>query len=81
MLFTIGAWKQACRIVVTFVAVIAVFLASVGPASAAQARTIEGTGSGVALLQPTQAQTDEAMKRLEQARSNDPAGFAERLAS
>lgn len=79
MLLTIGAWKQACRVVVTFVAVIAVFLASVGPASAAGARTIAVTESGVVLLQPTQRQTDEAMKRLEQARSNDPVGFAERL--
>lgn len=41
--------------------------------------SIAGTESGVALLQPTQAQADEAMERLEQARSNDPAGFAERL--
>ena len=79
MFLTIGAWKQACRVVVTIVAVIAVFLASVGPASAAGARTVAGTESGVALLQPTRAQTDEAMKRLEQARSSDPAGFAERL--
>lgn len=79
MIYQTSNWKHVCRVVITLVAVFAVFLASVGPASAAGARTIAATESGVALLQPTKAQTDDAMKRLEQTRAADPEAFANRL--
>lgn len=72
-------WKQFCKVVITLLSVLGVFLASVGPASAAGARTIAGAESGVSILQPTQAQTAEAMSRLEKAREADPSGYAKRL--
>ncbi|UVJ39668.1 hypothetical protein [Arthrobacter sp. CJ23] len=65
--------------ITTLVAVIAVFSTSVAPASAAGPRTVSAAETGVALLQPTEAQKAEALQRLEQSRSADPAGFAERL--
>ncbi len=74
-----SSWKQIWRVISTFTAVLAVLLASVIPANAAATRTVVPVDSGVALLQPTQAQKMEAMKRLEQSRSADPTGFAKRL--
>jgi hypothetical protein len=73
------AWKHLCRLVATFTAVVAIMVASVGPAGAAGAKTIATANSGVALLQPTPAQTQEALNRLGQAKSSDPIGFAQRL--
>lgn len=72
-------WQRFCRFAATFAAVVAIIVASVGPAGAASAKTIAKSNSGVEILQPTQAQTDEAMTRLEQAMTADPTGFAERL--
>jgi hypothetical protein len=79
MSYSKNAWKRACRLVATFTAVVAILVASVGPAGAAGAKTIAAASSGVALLQPTAAQAEEAMWRLEQAKLADPTGFAERL--
>lgn len=72
-------WKQFCKVVITFLSVIGVFLASVGPANAAGPRTVAAAASGVSILQPTQAQTAEAMSRLEKAREADPSGYLKRL--
>lgn len=79
MLYNKQAWKYCCRLVATITAVMAIMVASVGPAGAAGAKTIATSGSGVALLQPTPAQTQEALDRLRQAKSSDPGGFGERL--
>jgi hypothetical protein len=79
MYYNKKAWKHVCRLVATFTAVVAIMVASVGPAGAAGAKTIAAASSGVALLQPTPAQMQEALNRLGQAKSSDPNGFAERL--
>jgi hypothetical protein len=79
MSYSKNAWKHVRRLVATFTAIVAIMVTSIGPAGAAGARTIATAGSGVALLQPTPAQAEEAMRRLEQAKSADPRGFAERL--
>ncbi|MCZ9884520.1 hypothetical protein [Arthrobacter sp. B2a2-09] len=69
------------RLLTALVAVVAVVFGSVAPAAAnaAENRTVVGSGEGAVLLEPTKAQRAEAMKRLEQARLADPAGFANRL--
>ncbi|YCH06208.1 hypothetical protein ACTAQJ_13890 [Arthrobacter sp. alpha11c] len=72
-------WSRTLRLLTTLIAVVAVVFASVTPANAAGNRTIVGSGEGAILLEPTNAQKAEAMKRLEQARLTDPSGFAKRL--
>ena len=79
MIYAARPWKQFCKVVIALLSVLGVFLASVGPASAAGSRTVASAASGVSILQPTQAQTAEAMSRLERARETDPSGYANRL--
>lgn len=79
MFYNKKAWKHFCRLAATFTAVVELMAASIGPAGAAGAKTIAAASSGVALLQPNPAQTQEALNRLRQAKSADPLGFAVRL--
>lgn len=75
----LGSWKLFVRALTTLAVVCGLVVTSMGPAGAAPARTISATDSGAVLLTPTAAQKAEAMKRLELARSANPAGFARRL--
>jgi hypothetical protein len=67
MLYSKRPWKQFCRFVTTFAALVAITVASVGPAGAASAKTVELTDIGYLSLDVSEGPNNTKVAKISKA--------------